>query len=102
MAVIIKKQATGKTSVQPMKAGKPDGVPIETEEVLAHEVSQEAMATVGLSLGYTKNLGNYESAKVSVSLHLPCEPVEARIDMAFGIVEHWVNKKMESIVEQLK
>lgn len=102
MAVTIKKSAgVGTTSVQQTKAGVDVGVPLESEEHIETPPVRVTPAVVTLSMGYTKNLGNYESAKVSVAISLPCASDEPTIEQTFKYAEDWVNDKMGSIVSQL-
>jgi len=97
MPVIIEKtKVVGKSSIEDK-----NGSVVESEETLATMVSNEQMANVGISLGYTKNLGNYESAKVQVSIHLPSLPETESLNTAFAFAEKWANDKMEEIVSQL-
>ena len=71
------------------------------EGVLAvHDfVTQPAQVSVTVALNM--NLGNYESAKVSVSLTLPCYSEE--IDQAYEFAQKWaeerVGKERDLIVE---
>ena len=46
---------------------------------------------------YTKNLGDYQSAKVGVSLKVPC--ISAEVDDVFSYASDWVNAKLGKIVE---
>ena len=103
MTVTIKKTVSkGTTSVQESKAGKPVGVPLESEEIIPTKATSAEQAQVGMTMGYTKNLGNYESAKVTVSLTMPCAPTLEEVQSRFNEVEDWVNTKMQEIAEQLK
>lgn len=52
----------------PLKVPNFQGVPV-------------ARVTTGAS--YTKNLGNYESAKITIEVSLPCFPVEEEIVRAY-------------------
>jgi hypothetical protein len=55
---------------------------------------------VGFEVSYTHNLGNYESAKIGVSLKLPCLVPE--IDEAFEYAKTWVDEKMNQVNAELK
>lgn len=100
MAVTIqKKNAVGKTSVQKVKSGKDVGDLEETQEVVSEITHTEPLANVGVSFSHTKNLGNYEALKLSVSLNLPCPPED--IDATFEQASDWCNGKMESLMEPL-
>lgn len=58
------------------------------------------MANVGMKVGKTFNLGNYESLRVDISLYLPCEPDDQSVSDTFDLVNTWVDKKMGEIVEE--
>lgn len=58
-------------------------------------------AKVCYSVGYTHNLGNYESVKVHVSLTMPCEPEAEAIEDAYIFCDDWVSKKLEAIKDEL-
>lgn len=53
-------------------------------------------ALVEFSASMTKNLGNYESAKVHVGLTMPCDP--EKIEEAFEYASGWVNGKLEQVL----
>lgn len=71
-----------------------------TTEKVGEVVSERPMANVGVSLAHTKNLGNYESVKVQVSLHIPCEDNE--IDKSFEYVKDWVDTKIANVVTEIE
>jgi len=50
-------------------------------------------ATVSVKAGFTKNLGNYESARVDIMLTMPCYPEE--IDDIYEDVKNWVDSRIE-------
>jgi hypothetical protein len=91
----IKKQPVGKVEVQPKgKDSKLTEIKVG-EPVLVSD--EHPMANVGMKVGITKNLGNYESVRVDVSLFLPCEPDAKSVDDAFETVSIWCDLKMEEI-----
>jgi len=53
-------------------------------------------ANVGFTRAETKNLGNYESRKTQVSLHMPCKPEDVNATLKF--VTDWTNCKMEQVL----
>ncbi len=53
-------------------------------------------ANVGFTLADTKNLGNYESRKIQVSIHMPCKPEDVNTTLKF--VTEWVNVKMTQVL----
>lgn len=50
--------------------------------------------------GRTMNLGNYESAKIGVSITVPCEP--ENLDVAYEFGSEWISAKIEEAVKQVK
>ena len=97
---IIKKkeQIKGKTEVLDN-----EGNVIDTqEEVVAEiETDDKPMANVGVKLGTTKNLGDYESLRVDVSLFMPCEPKKKAINKTFDKCFAWVDDKLDSIMKDV-
>lgn len=63
--------------------------------------SDQPMANVGLKVGMTKNLGNYESVRVDVSCFIPCLPAEPDMDAAFSVCEAWCDAKISALLENL-
>ena len=60
----------------------------------------EPQCEVGVEMSYTHNLGNYSSARVQVSLRVPC--VHAEIDEIYGYSREWVENKLNGLVEELQ
>lgn len=58
-------------------------------------------ATVSMSMGLTRNLGNYESVKFSVSLSLPCAPVEEEVNKTFHTVRGWIDTTVETVNQEI-
>lgn len=54
---------------------------------------------VGMSMGATRNLGNYQSARVDVTLLVPCEHSEVN-DVA-DFVKGWVEERMNGLVSEI-
>jgi hypothetical protein len=77
------------------------GIVSETseQEVVSEKGYVEPTANVGFSAKATRNLGNFESMQVSVSLHMPCYVGE--IDAVFDFAKEWVDAKMGEILEPL-
>lgn len=78
---------TGTVSIK-----NPDGSETVTEIPLKEVVISKPMINVGMSAAMTFNLGNYQSAKLSVSLHVPCGAEE--LEDTYGFIKDWVNGKM--------
>lgn len=76
-----------------------DGATTEEKDTVAVVASEQPMANVGVTLAHTKNLGNYENIKVSVSLFYPCLPGEE--DATFDKVMAWTDAKLEQKIMEI-
>jgi hypothetical protein len=54
---------------------------------------------VGFEASFTKNLGNYQSARVNVLVKIPC--AHSDLDEVFDYATSWVNGKLEKVVNEL-
>ena len=91
--IIKKQQAVGTVEV--------DGKTKETEVVEEFE-TDTPLANVGMKLGHTKNMGDYESVRIDVSLYMPSETDKKSLDKTFKKVFKWCDKKLASVVEKLE
>jgi hypothetical protein len=57
-------------------------------------------AEVLYEAGGTINMGNYESARVTVGIRVPCYREE--IESAYVIAKDWVEKKLEAEVSEIR
>ena len=57
-----------------------------------------AMARVGFSSGMTLNLGNYESARLEVSISMPCDVSE--VEETFEFCKRFVEEKGEALLAE--
>lgn len=64
----------------------------DTSEVVKEHVFDSTPAIVSIELGLTLNLGNYETAKISVGLQHPCAP--SAIDSEFEKAKAWVEERV--------
>lgn len=71
------------------------------EEVLGEVVVDKPMANVGVKLGTTKNLGDYESLRVDVSLFIPSETDKKSLNKTFKKAFKWVDEKLDGIMEDV-
>ena len=76
-----------------------DGAETTTEVPVQEMLVSEPMANVGYSTQFTKNLGNYESAKISVSLHLPTTIPD--LEKSYAFVKDWVDAKMTDCIVEI-
>lgn len=72
----------------------------EKEEVIEVRLFETAPAEVGISYGLTLNLGNFESARLDVSLKVPCYKEE--IEEVFVKAEAFVTGKVKAESEEIK
>jgi len=100
---ITSKKGTATVSKQ-MKYG-PTVVSDEStqEEVAApgdgSDFASGQLCEVGVNMSYTHNLGNYSSAKLGVSLKIPCPHSE--IDAVYAYAKEWVDTKMMSLIKEI-
>lgn len=61
------------------------------------DVATGNVGYVGLSMGLTRNLGDFESLKMLVSLIMPCEATPSGVETAYQEVKEWVDQKVSEI-----
>lgn len=66
------------------------------QDVAKGSVAPQQLCEVGIDVGFTKNLGNYQSSRVGVSLKIPCQHDE--IDKVFEYAQSWVDTKMQELM----
>ena len=77
-----------------------NGTVTNDEENLGDVEGTGPMAEVGFSAGMTLSTGPYESARVDVSIKVPC-PVE-EIDQVYSFANDWVDTRLGEIVAQIR
>jgi hypothetical protein len=100
---IVKKPVVADVEVEQNKTvTKAEQVPVKVVDVGVHT------ANVGFSAAYTKNLGNYESLKITVSLFMPVtvDPTKQGantqvLEDTFLYVQAWVDKKVNDVLDEL-
>lgn len=95
----LKKKLEKKQTVSKVATTDTNGATEEKEEVVAENVYDQPTCNVGFTAGATRNMGNYNSIKVSVSLFMPCYPAE--VDEVFEFAKEWVDKKMQETLDSL-
>ncbi|MCL4743816.1 MAG: hypothetical protein KJZ83_00225 [Burkholderiaceae bacterium] len=99
---IAKKTGTASTMMQVKDKGTV--VAEETTEdkvdIPAAKAHSGPWCEVGVDMSYTHNLGNYQSAKIGISLKVPCQHSE--IDSVFDYSKEWVDTKLQSMIEELQ
>ena len=87
----VSKKVTHKSGAEVVK---------ETENTDKFYVGDEVNpAYVGVTVGYTKNLGNYESVKVNVSISVPVKPKESEIRKSFDNVSELCEELLKTEME---
>lgn len=90
------KQVVGSVETQ-----HPDGSTETTEEILGEGVFTEQTAEITVSMGLTKNLGNYESLKFQVSIKMPCRMDAEDIEETYAQAKEWVDDKVNAINQEV-
>jgi hypothetical protein len=85
--------------IHPIVKGK-HGPPVITRTRVATKTTVDQPAWVRLNLGLTLNLGNFESARVDVSLRSPCSPSD--LDQAYEKTREWVCAKIIREVNEVR
>lgn len=95
------KTVEGYVLVQRFKGpGNPDGPEKVDPTLVAVMPFVTNPAEVFYEAGATINLGNYESARVTVGIRVPCYREE--IPTAFEAAKDWVEKKLEVEVNDIR
>lgn len=68
-------------------------------EIVGHATGTPPLCNVGVEASSTINMGDFNSIRVGVSLHIPCEFND--IDKTYELAQSWVNAKMEELQEQI-
>jgi hypothetical protein len=81
-------------SIKKHSDGTEESLP-EVSKEFTEKVDHPNPAYVGVDGGLTKNLGNFESARISVSVTMPCAPTEAAIRKAYDKASALVDEFMD-------
>lgn len=79
-----------------------DGSSEEEKEVLAEQQFSGPTANIGVSMGLTKNLGEYNNIKFQVSIHMPCQPDAQDIEDTYEQCKAWVDDKVNAINAEIE
>jgi len=88
---------TGKAFVTIQKTGSED---VTEESVVEVETFVTQPAVITLKYGVTKNLGQFESARVDVGISIPC--YKERVDDAFADADAWVTEKLKVCLDGIE
>lgn len=67
------------------------GVETDTTEKITVPLFPTTPATVRVGGHVTKNLGNYESAKIAVEIEMPCLPEHSEVLRVYQMVSGWID-----------
>lgn len=79
----------------------PDGTMVDTHEQLGEAVTIEAPAYVNVSMGLTRNIGNYESVRIHVGVTLPCAPDAKVVEETYKEAKAWVDTKVSEVNQEV-
>lgn len=95
MGIKIKKEEVAAVVTKQHKDGS-----LEEETIPVGVIqSPKDRAVVEVNMSMTRNLGNYESVKISVSLAMPCSP--EKITDVYDEVKAWVDDKINSVNQEI-
>lgn len=97
MALKIKKNPVATAPQVTTSVQHKTGAEQNTSESLPPVVTEGAPALVEVSIGLTRNLGNYESVRLHVGITLPCPANATDIDNAYDEAKGWVDTRIEQL-----
>lgn len=82
-----------------VQVGAKDAPEKTTSESLGMVMGNQ-LASVTVGLGHTKNIGNYESFRVSVSVTVPCLNKQKNLDAAAEFAYSYANHRVTQIFNE--
>ncbi len=73
---------------------------VDVEGAESVQPAGKPMANVGYGMDRTVNLGDFESLKIHVTLHVPSDVDEAEIEANYEFCKGWVETKMEEVISE--
>lgn len=96
----VQKPVTAVVTRQYFAGKEPSSKPETKNEELTVRLFATEPAKVSVSNGLTLNLGNFESARLDVSVSVPCYREE--IDDAYVFALNWVNNRISAEVSEVR
>ena len=93
----VKFQPTGWTEETSKSGTTTKNVAPREDDVIA---SPSDVSSVSLRLGYTHNLGNYESLRLDVGCNIPCDNTDEARTLAFQKAEKFCDDRMCELQEE--
>lgn len=81
-----------------LQSGEAEADPVD--EVIEVTKFETEPAKVRVGFGLTINLGNYESARLDVSVEVPC--YKEQVDDAYTAAKDWVEQRVQQEVAEIK
>jgi len=104
MAVTVKKKTAPvavETTVQEAQAiiskTMPDGSESSSSESLGHELIAGPIVKIEVSVGLTRNMGDYESIKFHVGITMPSAMDADEIEETYTSAKNWVDEKVNEM-----
>lgn len=85
------------------KKGHKTEMTVKDENHVVHKgimADPSTIVRLGIEASHTVNLGNFESAKIGVSINLPCTKDDIEETYQFGL--NWVSGKIEEAISDSK
>lgn len=79
-----------------------NGAVTEHQTQLGLVVDEGPLSEVAVEMSYTKNLGNYQSARMQVSLKVPASPTPESMESAFEYAKQWVEDRLAKLVQEVE
>lgn len=95
----IVKKIEARVTKSKVKSGKLTASSEEQHE-LGSVSSDTPLCNVGFSAGFTKDIGGYNSARVQVSLHIPCSFDDIEKTYKYG--REWVDNKVGELWSEIE
>lgn len=78
------------------------GAVTDKSEKLGLVVVEGPHAEVSVEMSFTKNLGNYQSARLQVGVKVPSNIDQPSMDTAFQYAQQWCDEKLQGMVKELE
>jgi hypothetical protein len=76
------------------------GAVFTTQHKLSLTLKDGPATEIGCEMSFTKNLGNYQSARFHVSLKAPSNLDTDSLDKTFEYVKTWVDDKLAAMIQE--
>ena len=84
-----------------VEKGYQDGSLVSSSEEVGQVLAPANPALVSVSMGITRNLGNYESFRFNVTITMPCSPTAEDIEETYEQCKGWCDGKANELNEEM-